>query len=149
MAGLPKKYAKMGFKKGWAAYRRSKSPRRARAATPKRKVRTMARRRYYGRRKRGGSRKHSMVSTVRGAVYVAIPALTTYSDYTALKAAGRDGPTAFKEAVVQWGGINPTTHTFSTQTVIDQYTPLLAWTVADMAASRLGVWRKMGRLLRF
>ena len=24
MAGLPKKYAKMGFKKGWAAYKRSK-----------------------------------------------------------------------------------------------------------------------------
>jgi hypothetical protein len=45
--GLPKKYAKMGFKRGWAAYKRSKrSPIRS-YAPKKRKVRTMARRRSY------------------------------------------------------------------------------------------------------
>ena len=26
MSGLPKKYAKLGFKKGWRAYKKSKGP---------------------------------------------------------------------------------------------------------------------------
>lgn len=54
--GLPKKYAKMGFKRGWAAYKRSKnkrtsSPRRARTPTTRRR-RTMAKakRKYTKRR---------------------------------------------------------------------------------------------------
>ena len=59
--GLPKKYAKMGFKKGWKAYkaskRKRKSParkktytrRKTRAYTPKRRKRTMARRKKRGR----------------------------------------------------------------------------------------------------
>jgi len=46
MAGLSKKYAKMGFKKGWAAYKRTK--RKTKSSTikykPKRKKRTMAKR---------------------------------------------------------------------------------------------------------
>jgi len=51
--GLPKKYAKMGFKRGWAAYKKSKktTTRRVstRRATPKRRY-TMARRRRTYRR---------------------------------------------------------------------------------------------------
>ena len=54
--GLPKKYAKMGFKKGWAAYKRSKNKgKRKRKSTkkrasPKRRRRsTMARRKSYRR----------------------------------------------------------------------------------------------------
>lgn len=39
MAGLPKKYAAMGFKAGWAAYRRRK--------TTNRKVSTMAKRKHH------------------------------------------------------------------------------------------------------
>jgi hypothetical protein len=64
MAGLPKKYAKMGFKKGWAAYRRSKSGGRKRTAS--RKARPMARRkrtsrrRYYGKKRRTSRRSKSM-----------------------------------------------------------------------------------------
>lgn len=43
MAGLPKKYAKMGFKKGWKAYRAAKrggTRKRRKAAAPKVKYRT-------------------------------------------------------------------------------------------------------------
>jgi hypothetical protein len=58
--GLPKKYAKMGFKKGWRAYKASKrkrrSPTRKRAparrrtrAAPKRRVRRVARRKKRAR----------------------------------------------------------------------------------------------------
>jgi len=46
--GLPKKYAKMGFKKGWAAYKKARrTP--VRRKTTRRKGRTMARRRTYRR----------------------------------------------------------------------------------------------------
>jgi len=54
MAGLPKKYAKMGFKKGWAAYKRSKAAPRRR--TSKKKVVKMARRRRSYRRAVGRAR---------------------------------------------------------------------------------------------
>ena len=51
--GLPKKYAKMGFAKGWKAYRASK---RSRPKTKtKTKSRTMAKRKTY--RRRGSSKK--------------------------------------------------------------------------------------------
>jgi len=75
--GLPKKYAKMGFKKGWAAYKRAKSGRRRAAprkksvtrrkrrayASPKRRVRRVARRR----------RKMSRSTKKRIGLAVAIP----------------------------------------------------------------------------
>jgi len=49
--GLPKKYAKMGFKKGWAAYKKARrTP--VRRKTTRRKGRTMARRRTYRRKAR-------------------------------------------------------------------------------------------------
>jgi hypothetical protein len=87
--GLPKKYAKMGFKKGWAAYKRSKrgrkrkSParkktyRRKRAYTaPKRRRKTMAR-----RRKKGGSRRRSIrIGTALTIGTVALPAVTPIID---------------------------------------------------------------------
>jgi len=49
--GLPKKYAKMGFKKGWAAYKKARrTP--VKRKTTRRKGRTMARRRTYRRKAR-------------------------------------------------------------------------------------------------
>ncbi len=69
--GLPKKYAKMGFKRGWAAYKKSKrtTTRRkttTRRAAPKRRY-TMARRRSYRRRARsaiGGINTNAMMKGV-------------------------------------------------------------------------------------
>ena len=53
--GLPKKYAKMGFAKGWKAYRASK---RSRSKT-KTKPRTMAKKRTYSRRRGSSTKKFS------------------------------------------------------------------------------------------
>jgi len=49
--GLPKKYAKMGFKKGWAAYKKAQRspPKRRRSTASKRRSQPMARRRNYRR----------------------------------------------------------------------------------------------------
>lgn len=52
MAGLPRKYAKMGFKKGWAAYRKKKgaSKTRKKSSSPAKKGNRMVRRRRSIRR---------------------------------------------------------------------------------------------------
>jgi hypothetical protein len=55
LAGLPKKYAKMGFKRGWAAYNRSHK--RTRKSKSRTQVKYMARRRKGGFRKK--YRRHS------------------------------------------------------------------------------------------
>lgn len=51
MAGLPKKYARMGFKKGWREYRKAKARRGSTARAPK-KVKNMARKRTRRYRKK-------------------------------------------------------------------------------------------------
>jgi len=51
MAGLPKKYAKMGFKRGWAAYKRARGTTTRRRRTTRRTPRrAYARRRTYSRK---------------------------------------------------------------------------------------------------
>lgn len=65
MAGLPKKYAKMGFKRGWAAYKRVRGTTRRRRTTRRRApVRTYARRRrtYAPRRKVRNTRKSKLIT---------------------------------------------------------------------------------------
>ncbi len=55
MPGLPKKYAKMGFKKGWREFRKSKrkrskpkaKPKPKRRSSPKRKVSSVTKRRSF------------------------------------------------------------------------------------------------------
>lgn len=72
--GLPRKYAKMGFKRGWAAYKRTKRPARAAPARRKtyRRKPTMARRRSYRKvyrkaRSGGGSYKPIIDGVLAGA----------------------------------------------------------------------------------
>jgi len=99
--------------------------------------------------KRSKRSRPSVISTARGLVYVGIPALTTYSDYTALVSAGRSSSEAIKQSVSQWAGISPSTNQFSMTTVVDQYTPIVAFTVADMVMSKAGVYKRLSRLIRF
>lgn len=55
MAGLPKKYAQMGFKKGWAAFKRSKGTTKRKTT----KVIQTAKRKSYSRRVATRSRRKS------------------------------------------------------------------------------------------
>jgi len=69
--GLPRKYAKMGFKKGWVAYKRTKRPATRRRPTVRSK-RPMARRRSYRKvyrraRSGGGSFKPIIDGVLAGA----------------------------------------------------------------------------------
>jgi hypothetical protein len=69
MAGLPKKYAKMGFKKGWAAYKKTKKKTTTRKVSSTRKVATMAKRkRKTGYRRTGVKTINSFSKTFLGKV---------------------------------------------------------------------------------
>ena len=63
MAGLPKKYAKMGFKKGWKAYKKTRS-----VKTTTKRSRTMAKKSY--RRKSSTSIFGKLNSPLMGAAGV-------------------------------------------------------------------------------
>lgn len=63
--GLPKKYAKMGFKRGWAAYKRSKrtarSPSRVKTRSYKKRRVSVAKKRYYRRARYGGGKYKPLI----------------------------------------------------------------------------------------
>lgn len=65
MAGLPKKYAKMGFKKGWAEYKKLKSKKTRKATKRTAKVRTVAKKKRSYKKK---TAKPSMMNTFAGKV---------------------------------------------------------------------------------
>ena len=64
MAGLPKKYAKMGFKKGWQLYKKTKSSKSKKATTKTLKVRTVAKKRRSYKKKSNNNK--SMMNTFVG-----------------------------------------------------------------------------------
>ena len=79
MAGLPKKYAKMGFKKGWAAYKRSKSstttPTRRKSSSIKRRTnKQMARKKRKTYRRTTSSGFKPVQVLIGGGAYGALRA---------------------------------------------------------------------------
>lgn len=76
--GLPKKYAKMGFKKGWAAFKRAQNQRKSKSR-PKPRAKPKAQRsvRYVAKKKKKSSRRSSnkmagMAKYVGAGVYGAL-----------------------------------------------------------------------------
>jgi hypothetical protein len=65
MAGLPKKYAKMGFAKGWKAYRAAKRKRKS-PAKPKRKTTTRRRTQPMARKRKTSRRRRTARKVARG-----------------------------------------------------------------------------------
>jgi len=59
--GLPKKYAKMGFKKGWRAFKASKRTTQRKRSTRKGGVRKTARRAYVRKNNKGNSRMRKSI----------------------------------------------------------------------------------------
>jgi len=77
MAGLPKKYAKMGFKRGWRMFKASKRGRSRvlRTSTKKKGGSTMARRRRYAKKKSYRRSKSNVMGSVTKHVIGAALAL--------------------------------------------------------------------------
>lgn len=94
--GLPKRYAKMGFKKGWKAYKRSKRKSRKGGYKVARRKRSYRRRASSGLKNLFGMSsmntiiKAMVAGTITGALQNAIPdnALGGYGDVAALGVVG-------------------------------------------------------------
>ena len=81
MAGLPKKYAKMGFKKGWEAYKalKNKAPKATKRKTATKKVYgTMAKKRSYKKSKKATS-KNMMGGFLGKVITKALPIAYGYA----------------------------------------------------------------------
>lgn len=74
MNGLPKKYAKMGFKKGWRLFKASSSKTKTKKIKTKTRFGTMARKRRFGKRS-SSSKGFGMNKIVNVAIGVAGVAL--------------------------------------------------------------------------
>ena len=73
--GLPKKYAKMGFKKGWKAYKKTKGKRKS---SPKRKTKTKKKGGYVARRRRYTRRRSSRSKNINipiGGIAIGLSAM--------------------------------------------------------------------------
>lgn len=142
MAGLPKKYAKMGFKKGWAAYRGSKRKKSVSRAAPK-KVKHMARRRY-GKRRGSGKRKFSAWRMAKGLMYTGAIALPAYQRFVFYD--GKNNPSVGAAAVVrQFAFMNPETGAFDFAKGAEVWAPVAILAAVDFATTKLPIQRKISK----
>lgn len=130
MAGLPKKYAKMGFKKGWAAYRASKRKKSVPRAAPK-KVKHMARNK---KAKRSGRRKFSTWGMMKGVLYTGAVAIPIYTAYTQFGGGAKGAEGAIKAACF----VSPD-NKFDFARGAQIWTPVAALAVVDFATSKLPI----------
>lgn len=145
MAGLPKKYAKMGFKKGWAAYRRSKGSRKASRTSRPRTVKRMARRRSYrGRKRASGSRKFNPWKLMKGIVYTGAIAAPAYEGYKQL-GGGSAGAIGVAKSMAF---VDAQTNQFSLAAGAQMWTPVAAVAVVDFVTTKLPIQRIIGRGVR-
>lgn len=140
MAGLPKKYIdKYGIsKEAWAKFRADKGKKSKPASNGNHGGKHMSK---------------SILSMGRGAAYLAIPGVQAWNDYNNLIAGGRTSQQAIKQAGMAWLGYHAeyqqygTGEKWSWGQVATQWGPVAIWTGIDIAASKLGVWRRIGQLL--
>lgn len=105
----------------------------------------MARR--FGRKRRGGRRKRSMVGILRGGIYAASLVIPIYQAYQQNKNSGLDTWDALAQTLRNLGGIGSDGQ-FSWDVIKQMYAPIAVWTAVDTGLSYAGVYKKMGRLLR-
>lgn len=140
MTGLPKKYAKMGFAKGWRAYKASK-----RAAKGSRKYTSTVPRSNSG----GHRMKKSGFQMVKGAAYaasLALPGIASYQNYKTYVYNG-DAKASAIAAGKAYMGIDATTGKFSTAIAVQMYTPVAVVLAADVITSKTGLQRRIAKAL--
>lgn len=91
--------------------------------------------------------KPSIVSMARGGMYGATVALPAYQQYKTFTAAGDTQADAASKVAKQMVGIHPTTGEFNFDLLKYHWGPLVIWSALDAGLSKLGVYRKMGRLM--
>ena len=91
--------------------------------------------------------KPSIVSMARGGVYAAAVALPGVGVYKEQIAAGATQTEALETTMKAYAGIRVSSGEFDWEVAKRMYMPIVAWSVIDIAASKFGVWRRMGRLI--
>lgn len=130
MAGLPKKYAKMGFKKGWAAFKRSRKSSRAKHTSQPAKTR--------GKH----MSKFSVARAAKGAIYAASLAAPGYNAYLQAKATGMDNKAAAVATAKAYAGMNLQGN-FDMAVVAQIYTPVAVVAIGDFVTSKVGIQRRV------
>jgi hypothetical protein len=94
------------------------------------------------KKKRRG--KKSLISLARGAIYgltLAYPAIQVWNEY-----GGRGMEAVGAQAALRYSG-RDSNGNFSGATLAATYGPVVGWSIVDFGLSKLGVWKKIGRLL--
>lgn len=137
--GLPKKYAKMGFKKGWAAYKRTKGKTRTkrRTATKRRPVRR--KRRLQTKQKKGGRSMGKAFHIAPNLGLIAYPLSTAI--------AGFQGGVPWDQTVSAiasgYVGYDMSTGEFRTDRMMMNYGAIFAGFIVSWLASKTGVNKKL------
>lgn len=85
---MPKKYAKMGFKKGWAAYRKTTAGRRKTTKSRAKSTRSPPRRRNYNMARKKGyrrSRKEKIPLATVGGLFLTGKSIYDYYKFTSAR----------------------------------------------------------------
>lgn len=136
MSGLPKKYAKMGFAKGWKAYKQIHGKKRARPGNKIKGANHMSKK---------GTKLNGM-NLIKAGAYTAAVALPVYTSYKQLIALGQDRNTALANAGKTLVGIDWHTDELSYAVAAQAYGPVCAVLLVDWATSRLGLQRRIARV---
>ena len=135
MSGLPKKYAKLGFAKGWKAYKASKKSHKSKASPASSKPR--------------GNRmtKWNMFNAVKGGVYVASVAIPGYVAYNQLKGLGQDTKTALMNTGKAYLCLGWNDNKLRLDVATAMYAPLAIVTVADVITQKTGIQARFKRAI--
>lgn len=138
--GLPKKYAKMGFKKGWREYKKSKrkSGTKRRTYTKPRKTRkTRRKRRTVTKKKRNNSGGRGMRLHIGALAGALVPSIVDLADGIA----GGDPMGGALEVAKGWTGYDATTGEWDMGKPMVYYGSAIAGIIATKLAAKLGINR--------
>jgi len=135
MPGLPRKYAKMGFKKGWKAFRKAHPKRGAKASTKtKRNVKKVARRRSYSRKRRRRAKKTIPILPIAGlAAGLWEPVSNMVADPSP-----ENIHTSLNHIVASYSGFNVIEGEFQPMMLYKGLMPLVAGLIAHKVAGAMG-----------
>lgn len=90
--------------------------------------------------------KQNIVSMGRGIIYAGAKVIPMYSTYKTHVDGGETQAVALQHVMYNQIGMRPD-GSFDWNIVKEQWAPLVGWTIADTVASKLGIWRRMSRML--
>jgi len=130
-----------GLRKWRLAQKRKAAGRKASRPKQTRKVKTMARRRSYSRKRRGHGKKFSAWKMAKGLIYTGAIAAPMYQSYTQLGGGATGAVGTMKNAAF----VDAQTGTFSLAAGAQIWTPVAAVMLVDFVTTKIPVQRYISR----